>query len=93
MKVNTLGTLLVTKHVSAAMKKQSVPTPQKFPGDEAPRCPARGSIVLMGSANSVAASPHSVPYVASKHAVAGIARTAGRSWSRDWVMAMLIVNV
>lgn len=79
MKVNALGSFLVTKHVSAAMKKQPVPPPQKFPGDEAPRCPARGSIVLMGSANSVAPMPHVVQYVASKHAVAGIVKTAGRS--------------
>lgn len=78
MKVNVLGSLLFTKLVSAAMKKQAVPALLKFPGDQAPRCPARGSIVLMGSANSVAASPYSVQYVASKHAVAGIVKTAGR---------------
>jgi NAD(P)-dependent dehydrogenase (short-subunit alcohol dehydrogenase family) len=36
-----------------------------------------GSIIVMGSANSVMATPAIVQYVAAKHAVLGVVRSAG----------------
>ncbi|KAF7863840.1 hypothetical protein EAF04_006805 [Stromatinia cepivora] len=73
LKVNTTGTFIVTRTMSAIMKTQeSCPVDPLSPG----RGTTRGSIVNLGSASSFVATPKMIQYTASKHAVIGITKNA-----------------
>ena len=74
-RVNVKGTLLSLRAVSAAMKNQEVATVN---GRNGPRDIGRGVIINLGSCNSYVATPNIVQYTASKHAVLGMTRNAGK---------------
>lgn len=76
MDVNVTGSFRVVQHVSALMKAQE---PRPYSNASPGRGSTRGSIVLMGSAASLVVQPRMVQYTTSKHAVLGLARTAGMS--------------
>ena len=65
--------MLVCGALSAAMEKNEIATTRGRSGD---REVGRGSIVNLASANAYIAEPGKSPYVASKHAVLGVTRTA-----------------
>ena len=71
--VNLKGTVLVTGAFIAAMEKNSIAT---APGRNGEREIGRGSIVNLASADSYIAEPGKAPYIASKHAVMGVTKTA-----------------
>ena len=71
--VNAKGTVFVTGAFCAAMEKNEIATVQ---GRNGSREVGRGSIVTLASADSVIAEPFKAPYIASKHAAYGIAKTA-----------------
>ncbi|KAI3317928.1 hypothetical protein HD806DRAFT_513701 [Xylariaceae sp. AK1471] len=74
LRVNAMGTFLVTRYVSAAMKVQeAIPFSPTATRD---RGLTRGAIVNVGSLASFIPQPHMVQYTASKHAVLGITRNA-----------------
>lgn len=53
--------------------------PRKYTGRHGERSLGKGSIVLLGSTNSVSAAPGMVSYVTAKHAIIGITKAAGES--------------
>ncbi|KAL8786816.1 MAG: hypothetical protein Q9213_002553 [Squamulea squamosa] len=73
MNVNAKGVLTCTRAVSKAMLAQDVRYAKSRKGT---RDVGKGCIVNLGSANSYAAIPGKVAYVASKHAMMGITKTA-----------------
>ncbi|KAI4115300.1 MAG: hypothetical protein LQ345_004077 [Seirophora villosa] len=73
IETNVLGTMLCVRAVSKAMAGQEPLTHQ---GRRGSRDLGRGSIVNLGSVNSYCAAPGMMPYIASKHAVVGITKTA-----------------
>ncbi|KAI1362867.1 hypothetical protein F5Y08DRAFT_310832 [Xylaria arbuscula] len=74
LRVNAMGTFLVTRYISAAMKiQEAIPVSSTATCD---RGSTRGAIVNVGSLASFIAQPHMVQYTASKHAVLGITRNA-----------------
>lgn len=74
MNINARGVLTCTRAVSKAMLAQDSRHTTTRSGT---RDLGRGSIVNLGSANSYAAIPGKVAYVASKHAVMGITKASG----------------
>lgn len=73
-KVNVTGVFLVTRAMSTIMKSQeAVPVDPSAPG----RGTTRGSIVIIGSASGLVATPKMVQYTAAKHAVVGLTKNAG----------------
>lgn len=64
--------------VSATMKAMAEQQPRKYNGRYGERSLGKGSIVLLGSANSLAAAPGMVAYTAAKHALLGITKAAGK---------------
>ncbi|KAI6080565.1 short chain dehydrogenase [Hypoxylon rubiginosum] len=72
---NILGAVLFVRAVMAAMASQE---PLVFPGTRrhGPRSLGRGSIVLLGSTNSLIGAPGVISYGTSKHAVIGIMKSA-----------------
>ena len=74
MNVNAKGVLTCVRAVSKVMLGQESRSVTTRNGT---RNIGRGSIVNLGSANSYAALPGKVAYVASKHAMMGITKTAG----------------
>lgn len=62
--------------VSATMKAMAEQQPRKYNGRYGERSLGKGSIVLLGSANSLAAAPGMVAYTAAKHALLGITKAA-----------------
>jgi len=76
MNINVTGALLVVREVTKRMKEN---TPSPWSSLEKPE--GRGSVVILGSANSYMATPGIVPYTASKHAVLGLTRNAGMKLS------------
>ena len=72
--INAKGVLTCTRAVSKAMLAQESRSVTTRNGT---RDVGKGSIVNLGSANSYAALPGKVAYVASKHAMMGITKTAG----------------
>lgn len=77
IETNVLGTMLCVRAVSKAMAGQEPLTHQ---GRRGSRDLGRGSIVNLGSVSSYCAAPGMMPYTASKHAVVGITKTAGKSF-------------
>ena len=75
MNVNAKGILTCTRAISKAVLAQESSTVKTRSGT---RDVGKGSIVDLGSANSYAAIPGKVAYVASKHAMMGITKTAGK---------------
>lgn len=74
LKVNVTGTLLAVRAQSRVMKRQ-----EPLPHSTNPlRTLGRGVITNMGSGNSYIATPHIIQYTASKHAVLGITKNAGK---------------
>ncbi|KAI4226780.1 MAG: hypothetical protein L6R36_002920 [Xanthoria steineri] len=73
MNINARGVLTCTRAVSKAMLAQDSRHTTTRSGT---RDIGRGSIVNLGSANSYAAIPGKVAYVASKHAVMGITKAS-----------------
>lgn len=75
-RVNVDGTFLVLRAMSAIMKSQEAilidPTSPA-------RGTVRGSIVVIGSASSLVATPKMIQYTAAKHAVLGLTKNAGSS--------------
>ena len=76
MNINAKGVLTCTRAVSKAMLAQDSRSVKTRSGT---KDVGKGSIVNLGSANSYAAIPGKVAYVASKHAMMGITKTAGES--------------
>lgn len=72
---NVLGSLIVTRELSAIMKTQ-----EPLPVDAAllTRGTTRGSIVNMGSLASFVSSPSMIQYTTSKYAVLGLSKNAGK---------------
>ena len=77
MTVNARGTMLVLRAISAAMAKQE-PRMHQSARHGTSRSLGRGSIVVVSSVNGTMVAPGMLSYAASKHAVAGIAKTAGK---------------
>ena len=75
MNVNVKGVMTCNRAVSKAMLTQKARSVKTRNGTRDVGC---GSIVNLGSANSYAAVPGKVAYVASKHAVMGITKSAGK---------------
>ncbi|KAL8729277.1 MAG: hypothetical protein Q9181_005056 [Wetmoreana brouardii] len=73
LNVNAKGVLTCTRAVSKVMLGQNTRSVQTRNGV---RDIGRGSIINIGSANSYVAIPGKVAYVASKHAMMGITKTA-----------------
>ncbi|TVY80407.1 2,5-dichloro-2,5-cyclohexadiene-1,4-diol dehydrogenase [Lachnellula suecica] len=71
--VNLTGVMLCVSIVSKAMSTQ---TPVIYQGRHKERSLGRGCIVNVGSAASFAPGPNMMAYVASKHGVMGITKTA-----------------
>lgn len=69
--------MLFVRAVMGAMAQQE---PLTFPGTgrHGTRTLGRGSIVLLGSTNSLVAAPGMLSYTTSKHAVMGLAKAAGK---------------
>ncbi|KAK7710353.1 hypothetical protein SLS64_005938 [Diaporthe eres] len=64
--------------VSATMRAMTEQQPRKYKSRYGERSLGKGSIVLLGSANSLAAAPGMVAYTAAKHALLGITKAAGK---------------
>jgi len=90
LNINATGTFLVTSVVSTAMKIQ---TPNPIDASSA-RGDTRGSIVNLGSAASFVPVLHRAQYTASKHAVIGLTKNAGKLYKHDtlWGVLKLIYN-
>lgn len=74
---NVRGTMLCVRAASKAMAAQE---PLSYESRRSGmRSLGRGSIVNLGSVNWHVAAPGMMPYTASKHAIAGITKTAGMS--------------
>lgn len=69
--VNSTGIFLATKHLLRQMLTQS-----PIEGTEKGRQPQRGAIVNCASVNSLQTMPTTAAYTASKHACAGLTKTA-----------------
>jgi NAD(P)-dependent dehydrogenase (short-subunit alcohol dehydrogenase family) len=79
MSVNAKGSFLVTQAVARVMQEQE---PRTFvPKRHGTRQIGRGSIVNIASALAFGAVPGKAAYIASKHALLGITRSAGKSSS------------
>lgn len=76
LSINAKGVMTCTRAVSKVMLAQEARSVRTRNGV---RDVGRGSIINIGSANSYAALPGKVAYVASKHAMMGITKTAGGS--------------
>ncbi|ORY71428.1 uncharacterized protein BCR38DRAFT_416778 [Pseudomassariella vexata] len=73
LKVNVTGAFLVTRAISTIMKSQE-PIPLRLGSPE--RGSTRGSIVIIGSASAMVATPNMVQYTTAKHAVLGMTKNA-----------------
>ncbi|CAG8954692.1 hypothetical protein HYFRA_00004614 [Hymenoscyphus fraxineus] len=73
LSINVKGTMLCVRAVSQAMSTQE---PLSHQGRHGERSLGRGAIVNIASATSYVAGPKMMAYVASKHAVIGITKTA-----------------
>ncbi|KNG88689.1 oxidoreductase, short-chain dehydrogenase/reductase family [Aspergillus nomiae NRRL 13137] len=82
MAVNARGTMLVLRAVSAAMAKQE-PRMHQSARHGTSRSLGRGSIVVVNSVNGNMVAPGMLSYTASKHAVVGIAKTAGKPSTKE----------
>lgn len=74
MNINAKGVMTCTRAVTKLMLDQQ---PRSVTTRNGTRDIGRGSMVNLGSANSYAALPGKVAYVASKHAMMGVTKTAG----------------
>ncbi len=85
LNVNAKGVMTYTRAISKVMLAQESRSVRTRKGT---RDIGRGSIVNVGSANCYAAIPGTVAYVASKHAMMGITKTAGESSGQRccWVL-------
>lgn len=72
--VNVKGTILVIRALASQMATQE---PHSITGRNGPRGVGRGSIVCLASGNGYVAEASKGAYVASKHAVMGVMKTAG----------------
>ncbi|KAK1147599.1 hypothetical protein N8T08_000941 [Aspergillus melleus] len=90
LSVNARGTMLILRAVSAAMAKQE-PREHKNRRSEGSRSLGRGSIVVVGSINSIMAAPGMLSYCASKWAVLGMAKTA--AWTQTPMMERSLKRV
>ncbi|KAI1456524.1 3-alpha--hydroxysteroid dehydrogenase [Annulohypoxylon moriforme] len=71
--VNTVGTFLVTREASIAMRtREPRAVLQSLPN----RGTTRGAIVNLGSGSSIVATPGVLPYTTSKHAVLGLSKNS-----------------
>ena len=73
--VNTRGTMLCVRAISKAMSKQE---PLIHEGRRGQRSLGRGSIINITSVMSFIGARGKLPYAASKHAVMGMTKTAGK---------------
>jgi NAD(P)-dependent dehydrogenase (short-subunit alcohol dehydrogenase family) len=73
--VNLKGTLICNRAVLKVMRAQE---PGTFHGRHGSRDVGRGTIVNVGSMNSLGPIPGRIPYTASKHGVHAVTRTAGK---------------
>ncbi|KAI1746914.1 NAD(P)-binding protein [Xylaria castorea] len=73
--INVQGTFLVLKTVATAMASQE---PKMIDSSQPARGICRGSIVTLGSVFSTWTCPNAIQYNASKHAVLGLTRSAGK---------------
>ena len=77
--INVRGTMLCVRAVSRAMAAQE---PLSYESRRfGTRSLGRGSIVNLGSVNSHVAAPGMMSYTTSKHAIIGITKSAGMSYS------------
>lgn len=75
-KMNDVGIKGALLFVSAVMRAMAQQEPRKYSGRHGERSLGKGSIVLLGSTNSLCAAPGMAAYTAAKHAVIGITRSA-----------------
>lgn len=75
IETNITGTMLCIRAVTKVMAAQE---PLIYTSRHGTRSLGRGSIINLGSANSYIAAPNMMPYVASKHAIIGITKSAGK---------------
>lgn len=73
--INAKGTMHCVRAVSKVMSAQE---PLSYKGRHGSRSLGRGSIINLGSAASYIASEGMLSYTASKHAVIGITKSAGK---------------
>ncbi|KAI0875429.1 hypothetical protein GGS24DRAFT_489261 [Hypoxylon argillaceum] len=73
LNINTTGMFLVTREVSIAMRAQE---PHSVSETSRSRGTVRGSIVNLGSAASLIATPGVLPYTTSKHAALGLCKNS-----------------
>ncbi|KAJ8120970.1 hypothetical protein ONZ43_g2459 [Nemania bipapillata] len=73
LNINTTGMFLVTREVTIAMRAQE---PHVVSETSHGRGTTRGSIVNLGSAASVMATPGVLPYTTSKHAALGLCKNS-----------------
>lgn len=85
--INTRGTMLCVRAVSKAMAVQE---PLMYRGRHGQRSLGRGSIINITSVMSFIGARGKLPYAASKHAVMGITKTAGKSRMLSLGMIFLI---
>lgn len=64
--------------VGATMRAMAQQEPRKYTGRHGERTLGKGSVVLLGPTNSIAASPGMISYVTAKHGIIGITRAAGK---------------
>ncbi|KUL86301.1 hypothetical protein ZTR_08596 [Talaromyces verruculosus] len=74
LQVHVEGTFSLLRSVSAAMIRQE---PRPNGPIDSGRGVTRGSIVILGSANSFVAAPAMVQYTTAKHAILGLTKSAG----------------
>lgn len=80
IETNITGTMLCIRAVTNIMAAQELLT---YTSRHGTRSLGRGSIINLGSANSYIAAPNMMPYVASKHAIIGITKSAGKQAIRS----------
>ena len=73
--VNNRGIMLCMREVTRVMVKQELRSIKSRSGE---RILGRGSIVNLGSSNSYITFSGFMPYTASKHAMVGLSKTAGK---------------
>lgn len=73
--VNIKGAVYFVRALTGAMAKQE---PLSYTGRHGTRSLGRGSIVLLGSAQSYIAAPGMISYTTGKHAIRGIMKSAGK---------------
>ncbi|KAF2796646.1 NAD(P)-binding protein [Melanomma pulvis-pyrius CBS 109.77] len=85
--VNLKGTLICNRAILKVMETQE---PRTYKGRNGSRDIGRGSIVNVGSMNSLGPLPGRIPYTASKHGVNAVTRTAALETGRIGIRVNMV---